>query len=61
MRNGELVAEIEVTGLKRGPQDAKEIIEGEMCGMSYKSTGRVDIQEGDHIEFFNREIVERTL
>lgn len=61
MRGSELIAEIEVTGLKRGPQEAKEIIEGEMCGMSYKSSGRVDIQEGDHIEFFSRAIVERTL
>jgi translation initiation factor IF-2 len=61
MRGSEQIAEIEVTGLKRGPQEAKEIIEGEMCGMSYKSSGRVDIQEGDHIEFFSRAIVERTL
>lgn len=61
MRGSEQIAEIEVTGLKRGPQEAKEIIEGEMCGMSYKSNGRVDIQEGDHIEFFSRAIVERTL
>lgn len=61
MRSGEELAEVEITNLKRGPQDAKEVIEGEMCGLSFKSTSRVDIQEGDHIEFFTRETVARTL
>jgi translation initiation factor IF-2 len=61
MRGGEKIAEVEVTGLKRGPQEAKEVVEGEMCGLSFKSTSRVDIQEGDHIEFFTRETVARTL
>ncbi len=60
-RGDELLAEVEVTGLKRGPQEAKEIIEGEMCGVSYTSKGRVDVQEGDRIEFFTREVVARTL
>jgi len=61
MRSGEQLAEVEVTNLKRGPQEAKEIIEGEMCGLSFKSTSRVDIQEGDHIELFSRQVVARTL
>lgn len=60
-RGGEVLAEVEVTNLKRGPQDAKEVIEGEMCGLSFSSTARVDIQEGDHIELFTRETVARTL
>ncbi|MBA3758413.1 translation initiation factor IF-2 [Candidatus Saccharibacteria bacterium] len=61
MRDGEELAEVEITNLKRGPQDAKEIIEGEMCGLSFKSSTRVDIQEGDHIEVFSRASVARTL
>lgn len=61
MRAGEKLAEVEITGLKRGPQDAKEVVEGEMCGLSFKSTSRVDIQEGDHIEVFTRETIARTL
>src|SRR5690606_31400981 len=44
------IAEVEVINLKRGPQDAKEILEGEMCGLSFKTTSRIDLQEGDHIE-----------
>jgi len=61
MRDGEQLAEVEITNLKRGPQDAKEVFEGEMCGLSFKTTSRVDIQEGDHIELFTREMVDRTL
>jgi translation initiation factor IF-2 len=61
VRGNETLAEVEVTNLKRGPQDAKEILEGEMCGMSFKSTSKVTVQEGDHIEFFTRETRARTL
>ncbi|MDB5181583.1 MAG: translation initiation factor [Candidatus Saccharibacteria bacterium] len=61
MRDGEKIADVEVTGLKRGPNDAKEIFESEMCGMSIKTSGRVELQEGDHIELFTREMVQRSL
>ena len=60
-RDKDLIAEAEVTNLKRGPVVAKEIIEGEMCGLSIATSGRVDIQEGDRIEFFTRATVARTL
>ncbi len=56
-----VLAEVEVTNLKRGPQDAKEVLEGEMCGLSFTTTSRVDLQEGDHIECFTRELKQRTL
>ena len=61
IRGGETLAEVEVTNLKRGPVDAKEVTEGEMCGMSFRSTAKVTIEEGDHIEFFTRQTVARTL
>jgi translation initiation factor IF-2 len=61
IRDKEELAEVEVTMLKRGPVEAKEVIEGEMCGMTFKSKGRVDIQEGDHIELFTRELKTRSL
>jgi translation initiation factor IF-2 len=61
MRDGTQLAEVEITGLKRGPQEAKEVFEGEMCGMSFKTTSRVDLQEGDHIELFSRQTVTRSL
>jgi len=56
-----LAAEVEVTNLKRGPQDAKEVFEGEMCGLSFKTNSRVDLQEGDRIELFTRETIARHL
>lgn len=61
MRDKEQLAEVKITNLKRGPQDAKEVFEGEMCGLSFESTSRVDVQEGDHIELFTREVVARSL
>lgn len=60
-RDKQELAEVEITNLKRGPQDAKEIIEGEMCGLSFKSKSRVEVAEGDTIEVFKRELKQRTL
>jgi len=60
-RDKEKLAEVEVTNLKRGPQDAKEVIEGEMCGMNIKTSSKLDLQEGDRIELFSREEIERNL
>jgi translation initiation factor IF-2 len=60
-RGDEVLAEVKITNLKRGPQATKEVFEGEMCGLSFESTSRVDIQEGDHIELYTREVIARTL
>lgn len=61
MRGDEQLAEVEVTNLKRGPQDAKEVLEGEMCGLSFRSNGKIELQEGDRLEVFTRAVVSRTL
>jgi len=61
MRDGKQLAEAEVTNLKRGPQDTKEVSEGEMCGISLKTVSKIDLEEGDHLELFNRETVTRSL
>lgn len=60
-RDGEVIADVEITGLKRGPAEAKEIFEGEMCGMSLSTTKRLELQEGDQIDVFTREAVRRKL
>jgi translation initiation factor IF-2 len=60
-RGDEQLAEVEVTNLKRGPNDTKEVFEGEMCGMSLATTKRLELQEGDHIDLFTREAVQRQL
>jgi translation initiation factor IF-2 len=57
----QLAEEVEVTMLKRGPQETKEVQEGEMCGMSLSTPHRLELQEGDRIELFRRETVERKL
>lgn len=61
VRDDETLAEVEVTNLKRGPQDAKEVFEGEMCGMNLSTNTKVELQEGDRIEVFTRETVARSL
>ena len=61
MRDKEQVAEVEVVALKRGPTDVTEVNEGEMCGLSFHSSARVDLQEGDHVELFRRETLQRSL
>lgn len=61
-RAKELIADnIEVTGLQRGPQETKEVTQGEMCGFSLKTTSRLDIKEEDKLEFFVIQTKTRTL
>jgi translation initiation factor IF-2 len=60
-RGKEVLAEAEVTNLKRGPQDTKEVVEGEMCGISLKTSTRLDVQIDDRLEVFSRETVARSL
>ncbi len=60
-RGKEALMDVEVTGLKRGPAEAKEVVEGEMCGMSLMTPKRLDLQEGDRIDVFTRAAVDRTL
>ncbi|MBI5906496.1 hypothetical protein HY857_00385 [Candidatus Saccharibacteria bacterium] len=58
----EVVADnLEVTNLKSGPSDVKEVPTGQMCGLSLKTTTRIPIEEGDKLEFFNRSTKTRTL
>lgn len=61
MRGDEQLGEVEITQLKRGPQDTKEVFEGDMCGLSFKTASRIDLQEGDRIELFTRSTVTRSL
>jgi translation initiation factor IF-2 len=58
---GEQIAEVEVTKVQRQQQEAKEVFEGEMCGLSLKTTKKLLVEEGDTLEFFTRELVKRTL
>jgi len=61
LRGDEELAEVEVLNLKRGPQEVKEVLEGEMCGLSFSTPVKLELQEGDRLEVFTRTTVSRTL
>lgn len=60
-RGDEQLAEIEISSVQREQQEAKEVFEGEMCGLSLKADKKLQIEIGDTLEFFTRELVKRTL
>lgn len=61
-RDKELIADnLEVTNLKVGPTDVKEVNQGQMCGVSLKTESKLNLKEGDRIELFKRETKTRTL
>jgi translation initiation factor IF-2 len=62
LRNKELIAEdLEITKLQRGPTEVTEVPEGEMCGLSFRSETRVEVQTDDRIELYSRQTKTRTL
>ena len=60
-RGDEQLAEVEVTSVQRNQQEAKEVFEGEMCGLSLKTDKKLLLEIDDRLEFFTRELVKRTL
>ena len=58
---GDQLAEVEVVSVQRQQQEAKEVFEGEMCGLSLKTHKKLSLEIGDTLEFFTRELVKRTL
>lgn len=60
-RGDEQYGEAEVTSVQRQQQEAKEVFEGEMCGLNIKTSKKMLAEEGDTLEFFTRETVKRTL
>lgn len=60
-RGDEVLSEAEVTKVQRQQIEAKEVFEGEMCGLSLKTQKKLQLEEGDTLEFFTSEVVKRTL
>lgn len=60
-RGDEEIGEAQLTALKKGPQEVKEVFEKEMCGIQLATTSKIELEEGDKLEFFTREEVKRTL
>jgi translation initiation factor IF-2 len=61
MREKDVVAEIDASKLQRGPQEVKEVQTGEECGVTLVTESRLNLQEGDSLEFYTVELRERTL
>lgn len=60
-RGGEIIGEAEVMHVQREKAEAKEVFEGDMCGLSLKTSKKILLEIGDTLEFFSREVVERSL
>jgi translation initiation factor IF-2 len=60
-RGEEVLGEAEITSVQREQTEAKEVFEGDLCGVNLKTTKKLLLEEGDTLEFFTREIVKRTL
>jgi len=61
MRNKEKFAEAEVRSVQRQQVEAKEVFEGEQCGIELRTHGKLLLEEGDRLEFFTRELKKRSL
>jgi translation initiation factor IF-2 len=57
----EQIGEAEVASVQRQQIEAKEVFEGDMCGLNLKTTKKLLVEEGDKLEFFTRELVKREL
>ena len=61
MRGKDQIGEARLKGLKRGPNAATDLIEGELGGLELETTSRLDLQIGDKLAFYVVETKERTL
>lgn len=61
-RGKKLIADnLVVEKLQRGPQETKEVPQGEMCGVSLKTDTKLDIKEEDRLEIFTSQTKTRSL
>jgi translation initiation factor IF-2 len=61
LRKDEVLAEVEVTKVQRNQVEAKEVFEGDMCGLSLKTNKKLVLELEDRLELFTRELVKKTL
>jgi len=59
VRDGKTVFEGELAALKRFKDEAKEVMEGNECGISLKDYSKINV--GDIIEFYSEEVIKRKL
>ncbi len=61
IRGKEQIAEVEVTKVQRAQIEAKEVFEGDMCGLSLKTNKKLVLEIDDKLELFSRELVKKTI
>ncbi len=60
-RGKEAIGEAKLKGLKRGPNDATDLVEGELGGIDLETSTRLELQIGDKLEFYVVETKQRSL
>ena len=61
MRNKEKIGEVEVVSVQKEKIDVNELVEKEIGGLALKTQHKVNLQVGDRLRFFTRELKKRTL
>lgn len=61
MRGDEEIGEAEVTKVQRQQVEAKEVFEGDMCGLGLRTTKKLQLEVEDKLTLFTRQVVKRTL
>ncbi|MBR2997321.1 translation initiation factor IF-2 [Candidatus Saccharibacteria bacterium] len=61
IRDKKYLGEVEVESVQKEKIDVKELIEKEVGGLSMKTEKKIQLEVGDRIKFFTREVKKRTL
>lgn len=61
MRNKEEIGEVEVASVQKEKIDVPELVEKEIGGLALKTEHKINLQVGDRLKFFTREIKKRVL
>lgn len=61
MRNKEELGEVEVTSVQKERIDVPELAEKEIGGLALKTEHKINLQIGDRLKFFTREMKKKTL
>ncbi|MBR5621524.1 translation initiation factor IF-2 [Candidatus Saccharibacteria bacterium] len=61
VRNKEIIGEVEVVSVQKEKIDVPELVEKEIGGLALKTEKKINMQVGDRLKLFTREIKKRTL
>lgn len=61
IRKKEILGEGELINIQKQKHDVKELFESDICGFSAKVQSRINLEVGDKVQFFKRELVKREI